>query len=236
MEPTEHKADLRIVESASEWIPKYNNLISVAFVALLLISNILASKLFQIGSASFTAGILVFPLSYILGDVLTEVYGFNRARRIIYYGFVANIFMAIILWVAIKLPPAPGWPLQKEFEAIHSLVPRIVLASVIGYLLGELTNSFVMSRLKILTKARFLWVRTISSTVAGQFVDTSLFAFIAFGGIFKINLLIIIVLWGWIFKVAYEATATPFTYLVINRLKKLEGIEHFDKKDKLKLI
>lgn len=232
----ETKTSLRIVESSSEWNPRYHDLISVAFVATLLISNILASKLFQIGPASFTAGILVFPLCYIFGDILTEVYGFNRARRIIYAGFMANIFMAGILWIAIKLPPAQGWPLQNEFASIHSLVPRIVIASVCGYLGGELINSFVLSRLKVLTKARFLWVRTISSTIAGQFVDTFLFAFISFGGIFETNLLITIGLWGWLFKVAYEAAATPLTYLIVDHLKKLEGIEHFDKKDKLKLF
>ncbi len=144
--------------------------------------------------------------------------------------------MAGILWIAIKLPPAQGWPLQNEFATIHSLVPRIVLASVCGYLGGELTNSFILSRLKVLTKARFLWVRTISSTIAGQFVDTFLFAFISFGGIFETNLLITIGLWGWLCKVVYEATATPLTYLIVGHLKKLEGIEHFDKKDKLKLF
>lgn len=227
---------LRITESTAEWNPKHLYLVAVIFVSTLLISNILASKLFQLGSAKFTAGILVFPISYIFGDILTEVYGFAWARRIIYSGFVANIFLAIILQIAIKLPPASGWPFQKEFETIHSMVPRVVLASVIGYLFGELTNSFVISKMKVLTKARLLWVRTITSTIAGQFVDTALFAFIGFGGIFKTDLLITTILWGWLFKVCYEACATPFTYLIVNRLKQLEGIEHFDKKEKPKLF
>jgi len=236
MELKESKVQLKITETSAEWNPRYHDLIAVAFVATLLVSNILSSKLFQLGPVSFTAGILVFPLSYIFGDILTEVYGFNRARRIIYSGFVANIFMAAILWVAIQLPPAQGWPLQNEFAAIHSLIPRIVLASVCGYLGGELTNSFVLSRLKVITQAKFLWIRTISSTIAGQFVDTVLFALIGFGGVFQTSLLIKIIFWGWLFKVVYEAAATPLTYLIIGRLKRLEGVEHFDRKEKLKLL
>lgn len=227
---------MKIFETSAEWNPRYYHFVAVAFVATLLISNILSSKLFQLGPVSFTAGILVFPLSYIFGDILTEVYGFNRARRIIYSGFIANIFMAGILWVAIQLPPAQGWPLQNEFAAIHTLIPRIVLASVCGYLGGELTNSFVLSKLKVITKAKHLWIRTISSTIAGQFVDTVLFALIGFGGVFPTNLLIKVTFWGWIFKVVYEALATPFTYLIVGKLKKLERIEHFDSKEKLKLF
>lgn len=231
-----HRSELKIAESTSEWNPKHLDIVSIIFVSALLISNIAASKLFKLGPATFTAGILVFPISYIFGDVLTEVYGFNRARRVVYFGFLANIFMALVLWIAIRLPPAPGWQFQNEFAAIHSLVPRVVLASVCGYLGGELSNSFIMSRLKVLTNARFLWMRTISSTIVGQFVDTSLFAIVGFGGIFKTDLLIMTGLWGWLFKVTYEVIATPFTYIIVNKLKTLEGIEHFDKKERPKLL
>jgi len=229
-------SNLKVAESSIEWVPKHLHIVAIAFVSTLLISNITAQKLFQFGPATFTAGILVFPISYIFGDVLTEVYGFNRARRIIYAGFAANIFLSFVLWIAIQLPPAPGWPLQKEFETIFSLIPRIVFASMIGYLAGELTNSFVMSRLKVVTSGRYLWLRTISSTIAGQFVDTFLFAFVAFGGIFPSSLLIVSSIWGWAFKVIYEAAATPITYYIVGKLKRLEGVEHFDRKEILKLF
>lgn len=227
---------LRITESQAEWTPKYSDIIAAFFVTTLLVSNLAAQKLFQLGPATFTAGILVFPISYIFGDVLTEVYGFNRARRVIYVGFLANLFMTLILWVAIQLPPAPGWNLQREFETVHSLIPRIVVASILAYVFGELTNSFVMSRLKIKTSGKHLWLRTISSTIAGQLVDTGLFVLIAFGGVFPSNLIVSAIVSGWLFKCFYEAVATPLTYIVVGRLKRLEGIEHFDRKERLTLL
>src|ERR1035437_5273556 len=164
---------LQIAESEREWVPKHFDIVVVIFVTTLLVSNLAATKLFQCGPAVFSAGILVFPISYIFGDVLTEVYGFNRTRRIIYMGLVANLIMSLVLYVAIKLPPAQGWTLQKEFAAIHSLVPRIVVASVLAYLAGEFTNSIIMSRLKLATEGKYLWVRIVSSTAAGQLVDTA---------------------------------------------------------------
>ncbi|MCH7878544.1 MAG: queuosine precursor transporter [candidate division Zixibacteria bacterium] len=232
----EDPSQVRIVQSADEWTPKYIDVVAIIFVASLLISNIASSKLFDLGPATFTAGILVFPICYIFGDILTEVYGFRRTRRIIYLGFLANAFMVGVLWVAIKLPPAEGWPFQKEFATVHALLPRLVLGSLIAYLLGELTNSIIMSRLKLFTKGKLLWVRTISSTVAGQFVDTFVFAFVAFGGVLQNELLIKLSLWGWMFKVLYEAVVTPFTYLIVGKLKKWEGIEHFDTKDRIRLF
>lgn len=227
---------LKIVEGASEWTPKYLDVVAMVFVTAILVSNLAAQKLFKLGPAIFSAGILVFPISYIFGDILTEVYGFRRARRVIYCGLFANLFMALVLWVAIELPPAPGWNLQREFEAVHSMVPRIVLASILAYVAGELANSIVMSRLKILTEARHLWFRTISSTLVGQFVDTVLFVSIAFVGIMPNKLLVAAAISAWIFKSAYEALATPLTYFIVGRLKRLEGIEHFDKKDAIGLV
>jgi uncharacterized integral membrane protein (TIGR00697 family) len=227
---------LRVVESQSEWTPRYLDVVSAVFVTSVLVSNLAAQKLFALGPATFTAGILVFPISYIFGDVLTEVYGFNRARRVIYLGLLANLFMALVLWIAIQLPPAPGWNLQHEFEAVFSLVPRIVIASVLGYIAGELTNSLVMSRLKIWTQGKHLWVRTISSTVAGQLVDTSVFVLVAFLGVFADSILLPAILSAWVFKVLYEALATPLTYFVVGKLKHLEGVDHFDRKDPLKVL
>jgi len=222
---------LRTTESQADWTPKYLDVIAGIFVTTVLVSNLAAAKLFSLGPATFTAGILVFPISYIFGDVLTEVYGFNRARRVIYVGLLANIFMALVLWVAIQLPPAQGWNLQAEFAAIHRLIPRIVIASLIAYVAGEMVNSFIMSKLKVRTIGRYLWLRTISSTVAGQFVDTSIFILIGFAGVFETNMLVTATISAWIFKVSYEALATPLTYIVVRKLKHLEGVEHFDKKD-----
>ena len=233
---SQNNNQLRTTESQVEWTPKYLDVIAGIFVTTVLVSNLAAAKLFSLGPAIFTAGILVFPISYIFGDVLTEVYGFNRARRVIYVGLLANLFMALVLWVAIQLPPAHGWNLQAEFAAVHRLIPRIVIASLVAYVAGELVNSFIMSKLKIRTIGKHLWLRTISSTVAGQFVDTAIFVLIAFGGVFELNLLVTATISAWIFKVFYEAVATPLTYLVIRKLKYLEGIEHFDKKDRLHLL
>lgn len=230
------KTGLKITESSAEWTPKYLDVVAMAFVASLLVSNLAAQKLFQLGPATFSAGILVFPISYIFGDVLTEVYGFSRSRRVIYCGGIANLFMALVLWISIKLPPAPGWNLQHEFAAIHSLVPRIVVASILAYLAGEFTNSVIMSRLKLRTQGAHLWIRTISSTVGGQFVDTIIFVLIGFGGVFPTGLLIGAILSGWIFKVLYEAAATPLTYLVVAKIKRLEGIEHFDRRERLTIL
>ncbi|MDA3923125.1 MAG: queuosine precursor transporter [Kiritimatiellae bacterium] len=227
---------LRRTESAGEWTPKYIDAVSVTFVSTLLISNIAAVKLFGLGPATFTAGVLVFPITYIFGDVLTEVYGFVRARRVIYMGLLANIFMALILWLSVKLPPADGWTLQDAYAAVHNQAPRIVLASVLSYVAGELTNSYVMSSLKVVFDARRLWIRTIGSTIAGQFVDNALFVTIAFGGVYSTRLLMLAVLSGWLFKVFYEAAATPLTYFIVGKMKALEGVEHFDVNDKRRII
>jgi len=227
---------LRVVESSRDWTPRYLDIVAVAFVTSVLVSNIAAEKLFSLGPATFTAGILVFPISYIFGDVLTEVYGFNRARRIIYLGLSANIFMVAILYIAIKLPPAPGWGLQAEFASVHGMVPRIVLGSVVGYVAGELVNSLVMSRLKIATMGRLLWLRTVSSTLVGQLIDTCLFVIVAFAGVLPNKVLLSASISAWIFKVLYEVVATPVTYAVVGRLKQLEGVEHFDRADPLTLV
>jgi len=227
---------LKVAESSAEWIPKHVDVVASFFVATLLISNIAAQKLFQLGPAVFTAGILVFPISYIFGDVLTEVYGFNRSRKIIYCGLLANVFMVLVLSVAISLPPAPGWTLQNEFEAIHRPAARIVFASMLAYVAGELVNSLVMSRLKVRTQARALWFRAIASTMAGQFVDTSIFVLAGFAGSLPNDLLFPAIVSGWLFKVVYEAAAVPLTYMVSGYLKRLEGVEHFDSKEHRTLV
>jgi len=202
--------------------------VGILFVATLLTSNIAAQKLFACGPFTFSGGILVFPISYVLGDVLTEVYGYARARQIIWAGLASNFFMAGVLWIVITLPPAAGWTLQQQFAAVLGLVPRIVLASVVGYWAGEFSNSFVLAKLKILTKGRALWIRTISSTVVGQAIDTALFVVIGFAGVFPGWLMMRAIWSGWAFKVGYEAAVTPLTYVVVNWLKRREGIDVFD--------
>lgn len=209
--------------------PRLFDVVAMIFVGTLLISNIAAQKLFAFGSVTFTAGVIVFPITYIFGDVLTEVYGYHRTRRVIWTGFLCNALMACVLWIAVWLPPAKGWPLQEQFATILGFVPRIVLASVIGYWVGEFSNSYVLAKMKIVTQGRHLWMRTISSTVVGEFVDTTAFVLVAFTTVVDSSLLVKTIIYGWLFKVAYEALATPLTYAVVGYLKRVEGFDHFDR-------
>ncbi len=207
---------------------KYFSFISSLFVATLLISNTVASKLFSLGPLIFTGAIFVFPISYIFGDILTEVYGYTRSRQIIWTGFFALFMMSLIYWIVGLLPPAQIWPYQQAYESILGVVPRITLASLIGYWAGEFSNSFVLAKLKIWTSGRYLWVRTISSTIVGEGVDTMLFVLIGFFGKFPTNILIITIISGYLFKVLYEVIATPITYKLVKFLKKKEGMDHYD--------
>ena len=207
---------------------RYYSIISTLFVATLMISNVVATKLFSLGPLIFTGGILIFPITYIFGDILTEVYGYSRSRRIIWTGFFSLILMAFIFWIVGLLPPAPTWQNQDAYLLILGFVPRIVLASIIGYWAGEFANSFVLAKMKLLTKGKHLWARTISSTIAGEGVDTALFVLIGFYGVVSGPILLMAILSGYIFKVAYEAAATPITYKIVGFLKKAEGIDHYD--------
>jgi uncharacterized integral membrane protein (TIGR00697 family) len=207
---------------------KYFGIISTTFVAMLMISNIVATKLFSIGPLILTGGILVFPITYIFGDVLTEVYGYARSRKIIWTGFFALIFMSLIFWVVGLLPPAPTWQNQEAYNLILGVVPRIVLASIVGYWAGEFANSFVLAKLKLITKGKHLWMRTIGSTIVGEGIDTTLFVLIAFYGVISGSVLILAILSGYLFKVVYEVLATPITYKVVGFLKRVEGVDHYD--------
>jgi hypothetical protein len=208
---------------------RYFTILGGIFVGVLLISNIAAQKLFVLGPFTFTAGILLFPISYIFGDVLTEVYGYARSRQIIWTGLFCNVLMAATLWAVTKLPPAPGWGLQEEFTRVLGLVPRIVFASIIGYWAGEFSNSYVMAKLKVWMEGRALWVRTVSSTVVGEGVDTIIFISIAFVGVFPTGLLLNTILSGYLFKVLYEVVATPLTYVIVGFLKRAEGVDVYDR-------
>jgi uncharacterized integral membrane protein (TIGR00697 family) len=224
------------VNSIKEWSPKNLYIVSSVFVAALLISNFAAQKMFSLGPFVFTAGVLVFPISYIFGDVLTEVYGFRRARKVIYLGFVLNIFMSLVLWISIQLPPASGWNLQNEYATINSVVPRMVLASMFAYLSGELVNSYVVSKLKVKTEGKHLFVRLIGSTFAGELVDSIVFAIIGFVGTLPFPVILTAIVSAWLVKTLYEILVYPLTVIVVNKLKRSEGVDHFDKEEKVDLL
>ena len=208
---------------------RYFAIVGSAFVATLLISNIAAQKLILLGPFVFAGGILLFPVTYVFGDVLTEVYGYARTRQVIWVGFGANVLMAAFLALVVALPPAPGWELQEAFASALGLVPRVVAASILGYWAGEFANSFVLAKLKVATDGAHLWMRTIGSTVVGQGVDTVIFTVVAFGGLLPAAVLFTTIWSGYLFKVLYEVAATPLTYLVVNRLKAVEEIDVYDR-------
>lgn len=207
---------------------KYLDIVTGLFVAVLLISNVASTKIVQLGPFSFDGGTLLFPVSYIFGDILTEVYGYRRSRRVIWTGLIANLLMAVVFAVVGWLPAAPEWGYQEAYRVILLYTPRIVLASIIAYFVGEFSNSFVLSKMKIGSAGRHLWKRTISSTLVGQFLDTFIFVFIAFFGMFSTGLLVSILLSNYLFKVGLEVLNTPLTYLVVNKLKRAEQVDVYD--------
>ncbi len=202
-------------------------IIAVVFVTSLITANVIAVKVVSLGSWLLPAAVFVFPLSYIFGDILTEVYGYAQARRIIWLGFGCNLIFVLFAWIGQILPPAAFWEGQAAYETILGYVPRILLASFAGYLVGEFANSFIMARMKVLTQGRWLWSRTISSTIVGQGLDTVVFILIAFAGtpVFAV----IMILHHWLAKIAIEVAATPLTYGIVGYLKKKEGIDTYDK-------
>ncbi|MBL0116563.1 MAG: queuosine precursor transporter [Sphingomonadales bacterium] len=201
-----------------------------AFVAILLLSNLIgAAKLATVGGFTFGAGILFFPIGYVIGDVLTEVYGYAHARRCIWVGFSALLFMAFMSWVVVSLPPAAGWSGQEAYESVFGQVPRIVLASIVAFWAGEFVNSFVLARMKIMTHGKYLWTRTIGSTVFGQAVDSVIFYPLAFLGVWSTSQVLTVMLTNWALKVSWEAVLTPVTYMVVGWLKRHEGVDIFDR-------
>jgi uncharacterized integral membrane protein (TIGR00697 family) len=208
---------------------RYFDVVAMAFIAVYLIAQVSSAKLFSLGSLSLPGAAVVFPLSYIFGDVLTEVYGYAKTRRVIWVGFGAAVLMALVLWVVQILPPAAEWPNQDAYQAILGVVPRMVAGSIFAYLAGELTNSYVMAKMKLLTEGRHLWTRTIGSTVVGQAVDSAVFISVAFSGRLPVAALVHIGVSLYLFKVAYEVVATPLTYLVVGWLKKTEGLDANDR-------
>jgi uncharacterized integral membrane protein (TIGR00697 family) len=209
---------------------QYLHLITGLFVASLLIANTVAVKPLQISWVVVPTGAIVFPLSYIFGDILTEVYGYARTRQVIWAGLCASVLMALSYWAAVRLPPARFWPNQAALAVTLGQVPRIVVGSWIGYFVGEFFNSYILAKLKILTSGRHLWARLLGSTMAGQAIDTSAFILIGFIGQWPLRTIWIAASCLYVFKVAYEGAVTPFTYFVVKFLKKAEGVDHYDLK------
>jgi uncharacterized integral membrane protein (TIGR00697 family) len=202
--------------------------VAAFFVTCLITANILIAKQISIGGVILPAAIIIFPLSYIIGDVLTEVYGYQQARRVIWLGFLCNAVAVLAIWIGKILPPAPVFEAQSAYDRILGSTPRFLLASFIAYLAGEFTNSFVLAKMKILTKGRWLWTRTIGSTLVGQGVDTVVVLTIAFAGVLPLSVLGIMILSHWLVKTIYETVATPLTYVVVGYLKRKEGIDVYD--------
>ncbi len=207
---------------------KYILPLAMLFTAVLLISNTVAVKITQIGPFTFDAATLLFPLAYIFGDLLTEVYGYKVTRKIVRYAIYAQILMAIVYAAVQYLPAASFWDAQNSYESILGVVPRIVLASLVAFFAGELANAYILSRMKVRSMGKQLWKRTISSTIVGQGIDTVLFVIIAFAGTMAAPELYAMLISNYIFKVAYEVCATPLTYLAVHALKKKEQIDVYD--------
>lgn len=196
-----------------------------AFVAVLIVSNIVSTKIVAVGPFTFDGGTILFPVVYIFGDILTEVYGLRKAKQAIWTGFFSLLFMSFVLWFVGVLPAAADWNGQDAYTTILMAAPRIALASVIAYWCGSMSNSFIMARMKAWTAGRFLWARTIGSTIVGEAVDTLLFCMIAFYGVLPDNLFLTVIVSNYVFKVAYEALATPLTYAAVSFYKRKEGDE-----------
>ena len=209
---------------------KYYDLIMAAFVTVLLCSNIIgAEKVVTVAGFSFGAGILFFPISYFFNDILTEVYGYARSRKVVWAGFGAMGFASFMSWVVVSLPPAQGWIHQSAYEVVFGQTPRIVAASLLAFFSGEFVNSYTLAKMKLFTTGRFLWMRTIGSTIAGEAADSLIFYPVAFYGFWPNDLLITVMITNYVIKVSWEVIATPITYKVVGFLKRKEHEDYYDK-------
>ena len=201
-----------------------------AFVTVLLCANLIgASKVATLFGFTFGAGVLFFPISYIFGDVLTEVYGYARSRRVVWAGFAALVFASVMSLVILAFPPASTWPHQEAFKTVFGNTWRIALASMFAYLCGEFCNSFVLAKMKLMTEGRFLWMRTIGSTIVGEAVDSVIFYPLAFAGEWPREQVIAVMMSNYALKVGWEVVNTPLTYRVVNFLKRMESEDYFDR-------
>jgi uncharacterized integral membrane protein (TIGR00697 family) len=207
---------------------RYLDALTIAFVVTLLVSNLLAQKIIRIGPVATSGAIILFPITYIFGDIFTEIYGYAASRRAIWSGFFATGLLYAISAIVIALPADPEFHNQAAFVAVFSILPRILIASLIAFWAGEFANSYTMARLKLLTRGRWLWTRTVGSTLVGQAIDTTLVILITFAGVYSPRTLLKIIATGYIIKVAYEVLATPLTYAVVAFLKRAEHLDTFD--------
>ncbi|HUO30333.1 MAG TPA: queuosine precursor transporter [Bryobacteraceae bacterium] len=208
---------------------RYYDLLVHTFVVILLVSNLVGQKITAVGPFRFSGAMLFFPITYIFGDIFTEVYGYGASRRAIWIGFFASALLAVMGLVTVWLPSAPGWGGQAAFAKVFNFVPRIIASSLVAFWCGEFANSYVMAKMKLLTHGRYLWTRTVGSTVAGQGVDTFVVTVLTFGGSISVALIANLILSGYLAKVLYEIVATPVTYWIVNSLKRHEGVDVFDK-------
>lgn len=198
------------------------------FVTSLLVSNVIAGKLIDVFGVVLPAAVVLFPVTYIFGDVLTEVYGFKQTRLVVWLGFAANVFMAVIFTLVVALPHPAFWQHQDAYATVLGVTPRIVLASLLAYFAGEFSNSTVLSAMKKLTRGKWLWTRTIGSTVVGEGVDTLIFIAVVFYGTVPMAVLVKMMLAQYVWKVLYEVLATPLTYAVVRRIKQAEQLDVYD--------
>ena len=210
----------------TKWLP----VITGIFVGVLLISNIASVKLVLVGPFTFDGGTILFPLSYIFGDILTEVYGYRRSRKVIWLGFFSAFLMSAVFMIVGKLPPAAGWENQDAYDKILGLTPRLVIASLFAYFSGEFSNSFILAKMKIWMQGKRLWARTIGSTLVGEGVDTLIFILVAFWGILPGSLIVTLIISNYFFKVGVEVLFTPATYKIVKWLKHSEGEDYYDYK------
>lgn len=216
------------VSNRSQEYSRWFIIITAIFITCLITANITAVKLVNVFGLVVPAAVIIFPISYIIGDILTEVYGYHHTRRVIWLGFFCNLLTVLAIWVGQMIPPAGFWDAQVAYERILGYTPRLLIASFLAYLAGEFSNSFVLAKMKIATKGRWLWSRTIASTVIGQGLDSLIFITVAFAGIIPTSGLLNAIITQWLFKTVYEAAATPLTYMVVNAVKKLEEVDTYD--------
>jgi queuosine precursor transporter len=219
-------------ESAGTPVRNYRfyDLIMAAFVTVIIATNMIgAEKVVTVFGFTFGGGILFFPISYFFNDILTEVYGYARSRKVVWAGFISLFFTMIMAQVILALPPAQGWMHQQAYEVVYGQTPRIVFASLIAFLCGEFANSFVLAKMKVLSNGKYLWTRTIGSTIAGEAVDSVIFYPLAFLGFWSGSLLIRVMIMNYLLKVIWEIVATPLTYKVVNFLKRFENEDYYDR-------
>jgi len=219
---------MRNSSSAGEVYSRWLVLITAIFVTCLVTANIIAVKLISVFSLVLPAAVIIFPISYIFGDVLTEVYGYRQARQVIWLGFACNLVAVVAIWLGQVLPAASFWDGQEAYERILGYTPRLLTASFLAYLVGEFANSFVLAKMKIATEGRWLWARTIGSTLVGEGLDSLVFITLAFVGTIPIGGLASAIVTQWLAKSVYEAAVTPLTYGVVNFLKRKEGLDVYD--------